>query len=355
MTHPPIVRLTLLGLLVASASPFIGRAHAQSHGSGGAPGAVSEPYPDMPAIAPIGERIGKYFDVPESAKGPAIDPAKGYRLQDFGKGLYLVTDNAIQSLFLVYDKGVVLIDVPQALAGYIPKAVAEVTRNPITHIVYSHAHADHIGGTRSIGGHPIIVAHAETLRLLQRDADPERPLPTVTFTDHYTLRVGSQRLELSYHGSGHLPGNIFIQAPAQRVLVAIDLVFPGWMPWRRFAVAQDVLGHLAQVEEIRKLDWDIVVGGHVARTGTHADVDLQAEFNQDIKLAAAKALQTTPLGLGLNPQDQGNPWALFDNYIDRVAAQCVNSLTPKWSSKLAGFDVYIWDQCYSMEQTLRID
>jgi hypothetical protein len=38
-----------------------------------------------------------------------------------------------------------------------------------------------------------------------------------------------------------------------------------------------------------------------------------------------------------------------------VAAQCVNTLTPKWSTKLAGYDVFIWDQCYSMEQTLRID
>jgi hypothetical protein len=54
-------------------------------------------------------------------------------------------------------------------------------------------------------------------------------------------------------------------------------------------------------------------------------------------------------GEGLNPLDKSNPWALFDNYIDRVAGQCVNTLTLKWSTRLAGFDVYIWDQCYSME------
>src|SRR5947207_15615748 len=30
---------------------------------------------------------------------------------------------------------------------------------------------------------------------------------------------------------------------------------PGWMPWRRFALAQDVPGYFAQVEEIRKMDW----------------------------------------------------------------------------------------------------
>jgi len=39
----------------------------------------------------------------------------------------------------------------------------------------------------------------------------------------------------------------------------------------------------------------------------------------------------------------------------RVVIQCVNELTPKRSSKLTGYDVYIWDQCYAMEQSLRID
>lgn len=345
---------TLAGILIAAVG-LSAHLEAQSHGSGGSPGSAGEPYPAMPPIAPIGVRTEKYLDVPESAKGPAVDPAKGYRLQELGKGLYLITDNAIQSMFMVYDGGVVVIDAPQAFAAKIPQAVAEVTANPITHLVYSHSHADHIGGAKTLGGHPIIIAQQETLRLLKRDADPNRPLPTVTFADRYTLRVGKQVLELSYHGNGHEPGNIFIYAPAQRVLMAIDLVFPGWMPWRRFAVAQDVFGAIAQVDEIRKLDWDTFVGGHVARTGTHADVETQAEFYADLKQAAATALKTTELGVGMNPQDQTNPWAVFDNYIDRVAIQCVNAVSPKWSSRLAGFDVYIWDQCYSMEQTLRID
>lgn len=81
---------------------------------------------------------------------------------------------------------------------------------------------------------------------------------------------------------------------------------------------------------------------------------MQAEFNRDVKDAATKALATTQLGVGLNAADKANPWAVFDNYIDRVAAQCVNTLTPKWSTKLAGFDLYIWDQCYAMGQSLRI-
>src|SRR5262249_1987722 len=339
-TDTRIMRPRLATLIVAGICAVAALTYAQSSDPSSKPGAAGEPYANMALIAPIGVRIGKYMDVPASSQGPAIDPAKGYRLQNLGSGLYMVTDNAIQSMFLVYDRGVVVVDVPQTLAAHIPSAIAEVTKNPVTHIIYSHSHTDHIGGTKSLGGHPIIIAHKETLRLLKGDADPNRPLPTATFADKYTLRVGKQVLELSYHGNGHEPGNIFIYAPAQRVLMVVDIVFPGWMPWRRFAVAQDIPGYFAQVEEIRKLSWDTFVGGHVARTGTHADVEMQAEFNRDIKQAAQTALGTTELGTGLNPLDKGNPWAFFDNYIDRVAAQCVNTLTPKWSSKLAGFDVY---------------
>lgn len=330
-------------------------AYAQSGVAKGEQGLPGESYPSMPSIAPIGVRIGKYMDVPASAQGPAIDPAKGYRLQDLGSGLYMVTDNAYQSMFLVYDRGVVVIDAPPGYAVHIPQAIAEVSDKPITHIIYSHSHIDHIGGAKGLGGHPVIIAHEETLRLLKRAADPNRPLPTVTFSDKYRVHAGSQVLELSYHGNAHEPGNIFIYAPAQRVLMVVDVVFPGWMPWRRFALAQDIPKYFAQVEEIGKLDWNTLVGGHVARTGTHADVDVQADFNRDVKQAAATALAATKPGEGLNPLDKANPWAAFDNYIDRVAAQCVNTLTPKWSAKLAAFDVYVWDQCYAMEQSLRIE
>ncbi|HLN97633.1 MAG TPA: MBL fold metallo-hydrolase [Pyrinomonadaceae bacterium] len=355
MKNARIAWLRLVVLIILSICAGVNCAYSQSDNSANKQGAAGEPYPNMPSIAPIGVRTGKYLDVPASAQGPAIDPAKGYRLQDLGKGLYMITDNAYQSMFLVYDRGVVVIDAPPGYAAHIPQAIAEVSDKPITHIIYSHSHIDHIGGAKTLGGHPVIVAQEETLRLLKRAADPNRPLPTVTFSDKYTLRVGNQVLELSYHGNAHEPGNIFIYAPLQRVLMVVDVVFPGWMPWRRFALAQDIPGYFAQVEEIRKMDWDTLVGGHVARTGTHADVDVQAEFNRDVKQAAATALATTKPGEGLNPLDKANPWAGFDNYIDRVAAQCVNTLTPKWSSRLAGFDVYIWDQCFAMEQSLRIE
>jgi glyoxylase-like metal-dependent hydrolase (beta-lactamase superfamily II) len=267
----------------------------------------------------------------------------------------MLTENVYQSMFMVYETGVVVVDAPPTYAARIRQAIGEVSAKPITHVIYSHAHADHIGGVRELGGEPIIIAHEETKRLLARAKDPARPLPTVTFSDSYTLRLGTQLLELSYHGNGHEPGNIFIHAPAQRTLMVVDVVFPGWMPWRRFALAQDVGGFFDQVEEINQIDFDTLVAGHVARTGTKADVELQLQFMEDLRATVAEALKTTKPGEELDPRDLSNAWAVFDNYIDRVVIKSVNALTPRWSKRLAAFDVYIWDQCYSMEQSLRIE
>jgi hypothetical protein len=152
-------RFAVACMAILCISPLIqgGSAFAQTHEE--IPGAAGDPYPSMPTIAPLGVRIGKHLEVPESSKGPTVDPAKGYRIQDLGDGLYMVTDNGYQSMFLVYSNGVVVVDAPPSYSQHIPQAIAEVTDKPITHVIYTHSHADHIGGTKGLGGNPIIIAH----------------------------------------------------------------------------------------------------------------------------------------------------------------------------------------------------
>jgi glyoxylase-like metal-dependent hydrolase (beta-lactamase superfamily II) len=344
--------LASFGIIVALAFGFGLLSPARAEALPGEPG---QSYKDKPALAPIGVRVDHYFPVPESVAAPSIDPSKGYRLEQLGRGLYMVTDNAYQSMLMVYETGVVVIDAPPNYSAHLQQAIAEISDQPVTHVIYSHSHLDHIGGVTDLGGDPVVIAHKETKRLLARAADAKRPLPTVTFEDTYELKVGSQVLELSYHGVAHEPGNIFIYAPEQKTLMVVDVVFPGWMPWRRFALAQDIPGYFQQVADIDEVPFETFVGGHVSRVGTHEDVRTQLEFMNDLKTAASIALQTTQLGAELDTRDSTNPWAVFDSYIDRVAAACVNVVSPKWQARLAGFDVYIWDQCYAMEQSLRID
>ena len=190
---------------------------------------------------------------------------------------------------MTYENGVVVMDAPQSYASHIPQAIAEVTDKPITHLVYSHTTPTTSAARRALAATRSSSRTRKRIGCWREINDPNRPLATVTFDKQYRLSVGSQVLELSYHGNAHVPGNIFIYAPKQRTLMVIDVIFPGWMPWRRFAVAQDIPAYFAQVKEINAMDFDTLVGGHVARTGTHADVAMQLSFLEDLRAAAETA------------------------------------------------------------------
>ncbi len=84
--------------------------------------------------------------IPEGAMGPEIPQDKGYVVEEIGRGLYWVTDGSYQIMFLTTGEGVIVVDAPPSMVDKILAAIAEVTDEPITYVIYSHAHADHIGG-----------------------------------------------------------------------------------------------------------------------------------------------------------------------------------------------------------------
>jgi hypothetical protein len=91
------------------------------------------------------------------------------------------------------------------------------------------------------------------------------------------------------------------------------------------------------------------------RIGTHADVKLEIEFDDDIKAAAREALAGQEYGHTRDPADSGNPWAVAADYTGRVTRVCVTTMARKWTFRIAAFDTFIWDQCRAMEQSLRVD
>ena len=104
-----------------------------------------------------------------------------------------------------------------------------------------------------------------------------------------------------------------------------------------------------------KYDFQQLIAGHVGRAGSKDDVDQQWAFMTDLHAAALNALGSTKIAEGMRQEDTTNPWAVFDNFIDRVTVQCVAELAPEWQEKLSGFDVFIYDQCMAMEQSIRVD
>jgi len=79
----------------------------------------------------------------------------------------MVTEGAYQSMFLVYETGVVVVDAPPTYAARLRQAISEITPKPITHVIYSHSHTDHIAGTKLLAGGPVIVAPRRRRRAWQ--------------------------------------------------------------------------------------------------------------------------------------------------------------------------------------------
>ena len=69
---------------------------------------------------------------------------------DICDGLYAYGGNSYLSMFLVTDTGVIFIDAPPALGDKLADIVSSITSNPITSVIYSHHHADHIGAAASL-------------------------------------------------------------------------------------------------------------------------------------------------------------------------------------------------------------
>src|SRR4029077_12745367 len=97
------------------------------------------------------DTLPDYAPIPPSALGPAVN-AQGYYAGRVEKNLYWVTDSTYQAAFLTTRDGVVLFDAPPTIGHSLQRAIDEVASangvpGKVTHIVYSHHHADHLGAS----------------------------------------------------------------------------------------------------------------------------------------------------------------------------------------------------------------
>jgi glyoxylase-like metal-dependent hydrolase (beta-lactamase superfamily II) len=284
---------------------------------------------------------------------PSGRPA--YIVKDLGQGLYWLSDGAYNTIFLVSSRGVIAVDpLPTLGRGYLD-AVASVTRQPVTHVVYSHAHTDHIGAAGLFPTGATVVAQQETAAELARTKDPRRPPPSVSFADRYVLDLGDQTLVLEYKGPNHAAGNVFVYAPRQKVLMLVDVVYPGYAPYPDLGVATDIPGYIQAHRDAMRYDFDTFVGGHVDRTGTRADVERSLEFVLDLRQASEEVLVEEPFPAYLTrsgPVD--SVWFAHDDYEGERVARCRDLMNAKWQGRLRGLDRSLASHCRAMIVALAI-
>ena len=213
--------------------------------------------------------------------------------------------------------------VNQHAAEEFREAVAHLVGKPISHVVNSHYHSDHVKGNQAFKGAKIVSTiktrdvmvkskkHYETdleavREEVQRDleshlASPEDPdtllfegydrghldglstleytLPDVTFEDRMTFYGTKRTAEVMTYGGGHTVSDALLYLPDERVLFMGDLLFVECHPY----LADGNPAELFRIfDRVKGLDTKVLVPGH-GPVGTLRDIDANMEYVEALK------------------------------------------------------------------------
>ena len=167
-----------------------------------------------------------------AAGQPPASGARTVKMQSLNvaDNLYVLSGGGGNSLALITDKGVVLVDTK--LAGWgapMLDAIRGVSDAPVTTIINTHTHGDHTGGNPEFPTVVDIIAHDQTranmTKLPAFSGAGSRFLPNKTFATTFSMLDGIDRIDLHYFGAGHTDGDAVVVFPEKRVAHLGDL-FP---------------------------------------------------------------------------------------------------------------------------------
>jgi glyoxylase-like metal-dependent hydrolase (beta-lactamase superfamily II) len=307
----------------------------------------------LSAHAQAGETLPDYVPLLSQvkAKALAVDPRKGYLVKELKPDIFMITEGAYESVFVTTGKGVVLFDAPPSFARHIVAAVTETTSEPIVELVYSHMHVDHIGGAGVILEQVPkleILAEEGTADFLREMQDPHRPVPTHTFKDHYTLKLGSLMADMKV-GHWHTPeGDLLISIPDKKFVIAIDAFSSGATPFMGLDLTMNMHDYLKFFDQLEAMDFDVMVPGHHSTPATHEDVQIAKSYVTDVYNTVSRVLAENHDALKAQAIEKYGPengWAVSSVLIDREVHQCASEIKNRWIAKLEGVDIWAASHC----------
>jgi glyoxylase-like metal-dependent hydrolase (beta-lactamase superfamily II) len=297
----------------------------------------------LPSFGPLLPKV--------TARAWKVDPKVGYAVREIKPNIYMITDGGYQSLFVTTGKGVVLFDAPPSFATHIVQAVRSETGEPIVMLVYSHSHVDHIGGAGLVlrqNPRIRIVASAGVAQFLREQEDPARPVPTSVFHGHEILTVGSMSAQLKVGYWHSPPGDSFIWFPKQKVLMAVDAMSAGSVPFMGLDLTQNMHEYLKVFDQLLAYPFDVLVAGHHSNPSTRADVELVRSYVTDLYVTVKRIVEADHGALIAGARQKygaENTYAIARVLIDNEVDQCGEEMKSRWMTRLDDVDVWAQSQC----------
>ncbi|WP_420546815.1 MBL fold metallo-hydrolase [Curvivirga sp.] len=184
-------------------------------------------------------------------------------LKPIGENVYDFFSGWYNSLVVVGDNGVLVVDPAwSARAEEMKAAIAKVTDKPITHVVLSHEHYDHAGGTEVFENAEIVCqVTCETIFDLDIiGAAPKKV--TTTFEDDLSINLGNKIVELKHIAAGDGVATTVVYVPADQVVATADLYLPGGLTNQKYLDDKNFLGTRLILNEISQWPLKVSLSGH---------------------------------------------------------------------------------------------
>lgn len=230
-----------------------------------------------------------------------------YILQKIGERTYYVQRYFYSTTFYVGDKGVLLFDAPEGRGKYLLQAIRDVTPLPVTALVYSHYHVDHIGDSpfwndeaKKEGVNLRIIASKATAEKMQF-MNSRLPVATqVLSKKDDQFKFEKQTIELHrFVKAGHTDDHSVWLLKQEKVAHSPDLLNPDQLPMMGFAVSDTLVYHDSNLRQVEMLDWKYFIGGH-GNICSHDDFKFQRQFLNDLRDTTIKVRKEESFGKFMN-------------------------------------------------------
>jgi cyclase len=257
---------------------------------------------------------------------PAQQQPKVIEVDKVKDNLFVLKGGGGNTAVFVTANGVVVVDAKNPGWGQpILDKIKELTPKPVTMIINTHTHGDHVSGNVEFPATVDVVVQDNTKANMEKmpifGQNENRGMAKRTFKDTMTIGGGADQIDLYYFGPGHTNGDAWVVFPSLRTVHAGDLFASRSVP----LVDSNNGGSMLHYPETLNNAYngiknvDTIINGHNATTTTWADLKTFAEFNQDLV-----AWMQAELKAGKTPEQAAAEWKLPEKYTGYNATPPTN-------------------------------
>jgi cyclase len=270
---------------------------------------------------------------------PAADAPKVVEVEKLKDNLFLLKGGGGNTAVFVQADGVTVVDTK--LPGWgqpILARIQELTPKPVTTIINTHTHGDHVSGNVEFPATVDVVVQENTAANMKRmapvtgiaapgaapapnifEANQGRGLAKRTFKDKMTLGRGADRIDLYYFGPGHTSGDAMVVFPALRVMHMGDL-FPGkQLPIMDANNGGSGVQYGVTLKKVHDgvKDVDAIITGHSTMM-TRSDLLEYSQFLGDFVTSVRAAKKS-----GQSAEEVAKAWSIPAKYTGYAAPQAM--------------------------------